>query len=282
MSFPIILLVGQAGSGKDTAADIVGGQKIALADPMKRLAAAIFGFNEVQLWGPSEARNAPDETWGQDRVQALRDEVLLKVEEGLGHLPESFQGKKTTQHLLGYLLNGDAYNARLNAWLLGVLDHALEVRALTPRYVLQTLGTEFGRSINTNLWINEGIRTAQRLLYGEHVSYDRNHGVVGGKPDERGTEFVVISDGRFRNEVLAVKAAGGHVVKVIRPGATGAVSGGAQGHASEAEQKTIPDTWFDAIIYNDGDLQEFRRAAISTCAALLAPLRIRSSGYRPA
>ena len=61
---PVICVVGYAGSGKDTIADILVRRtqfvKISLADPLKRFCADVFEFSFEQLWGPSEARNAPD------------------------------------------------------------------------------------------------------------------------------------------------------------------------------------------------------------------------------
>lgn len=280
MSFPIILLVGQAGSGKDTVADAIGGQKMALADPMKRLARAIFDFTEDQLWGPSESRNALDPVWTPTKLTAFRGEVAASMSSAVNEptpLPARLYAGPA-HNILAQLLNGNSYNERFNTWLLGVLDNAL-VKGLTPRYVLQTMGTEFGRSINSDMWINEGIATALRLLDGEHCFYDKAKGIVPAKSHGHKTDLVVISDGRFRNEVLNVKRQGGLVIKVVREGATGSPSGGASGHASEAEQKTIPDTWFDSIIYNDRSLESLRAAAVSVSKALQAPLRILASGY---
>lgn len=57
----IIAISGQAGSGKDTCADIIVNDfnfcKIALADPIKRFCKEIFNFSEQQLWGDSKYRN---------------------------------------------------------------------------------------------------------------------------------------------------------------------------------------------------------------------------------
>ncbi len=68
----------------------------------------------------------------------------------------------------------------------------------TPRYAMQTLGTEWGRKlISPNLWVN--------------VAMDGVHAVLdqGGK--------VVIDDCRFPNEVEAIRLAGGTVVRIVRP-----------------------------------------------------------------
>lgn len=63
----IIGISGQAGSGKDTAADMLlakeGVIKLSLADPIKRFARELWDFSDDQLWGPSEFRNKPDERY---------------------------------------------------------------------------------------------------------------------------------------------------------------------------------------------------------------------------
>ena len=60
----VIGLAGKAGSGKSTVARHLvkqyGYVEIALADAVKRIAKQLYGFTDEQLWGPSEARNAPD------------------------------------------------------------------------------------------------------------------------------------------------------------------------------------------------------------------------------
>lgn len=63
----IVAFSGKAGSGKDTAADILVREKnfvkIAFADPMKRACKDWFDFTEEQLWGPSAERNRADLRW---------------------------------------------------------------------------------------------------------------------------------------------------------------------------------------------------------------------------
>ena len=63
----IISLTGNMGVGKDTMADYLvekyGFVKVAMADPMKRIAKEVYEFSDEQLWGPSESRNMPDERY---------------------------------------------------------------------------------------------------------------------------------------------------------------------------------------------------------------------------
>jgi hypothetical protein len=94
----------------------------------------------------------------------------------------------------------------------------------TPRQLLQTLGTEWGRTlVHRDIWI----RAASR-----HVAQLRNAGASG----------VVFDDVRFDNEAEMIQRAGGLVIRIHRDGLT------AMGHASEAG---VSDKFYDAVIFNE-------------------------------
>lgn len=132
---------------------------------------------------------------------------------------------------------------------------------LTPRYALQTLGTEWGRNCYSNVWVDYAIRVYKRLQEGGWA-YDQKRGLYSvsylmdrkQNPDAMmwPKTNVVTSDVRFKNEIDNLKKAGGRVFKIIRPGYEGKV--GIEGHASEEEQKTIPDKEFNASIINSSTL----------------------------
>lgn len=111
---------------------------------------------------------------------------------------------------------------------------------LTPRYALQTLGTDWGRSCYENVWAELGVRRALQSP----------------------APLVVITDCRFVNEALAVTAAGGEVWRIIRPGA--GLGGSAGLHPSEAEQES-PEflELVTQTIYNGGTLADLK-AQVST------------------
>lgn len=94
----------------------------------------------------------------------------------------------------------------------------------TPRHAMQTLGTEWGRElIAPDLWTTLWSHRARR----------------GGTP-------VVADDVRFGNEVAAIHALDGIIVRIERPGCT------ASGHASETQAIDV-----DLTIVNDGSLEAF-------------------------
>lgn len=121
---------------------------------------------------------------------------------------------------------------------------------LTARRALQVLGTEVGRRLHPDVWVRATMREVERLVRGDtREGTDPPRTTVRLLPAS-----VVIPDVRFRNEAEAVKAAGGFLLRVVRPGA--GLEGAAGEHASETELSD-GDGLFDARIVNDGTLEEF-------------------------
>ena len=97
----------------------------------------------------------------------------------------------------------------------------------TPRWAMQTLGTEWGRDhISPNLWGNVWEHHVKRLL-----------------PQKK----VVTDDCRFRNEANRIWAMGGTLVQVMPP-PTYSEAEAAATHSSE-----VFDFDVDMTIYNPGD-----------------------------
>jgi hypothetical protein len=152
--------------------------------------------------------------------------TLAEGMRGFGWRSVKFAGplKDMLAALLRAAGEDDAFVA---ACLEGHLKEA-PVRALagaTPRRAMQTLGTEWGRGcIDPDLWVRLAMLRADRLR-------------AAGTP-------VVVDDMRFPNEAAAIRAAGGLLVKVIRPGVDLPA-----GHASEG---ALDAQQFDLVIVNDG------------------------------
>lgn len=226
----IIGISGLAGSGKDTAADFLvknhGFTKTFFATPIKDFCEMVFHFSREQLWGPSSARNAEDLRYRSSEAwqTAWRMFDLLAVpwlnEIGLGE--KSHQALKQWFHLL--LFSSQAQGV-----------------PFTPRLALQTLGTEFGRAQDPDLWVKLAVR-------------------------DDGTNKVLV-DVRFKNEMAGIREAGGYLIRVKRGSGLGGVSAA---HQSEAEQLEIPDSQFTAVIENQaislGELElEVTRVYRSLC-----------------
>jgi hypothetical protein len=106
---------------------------------------------------------------------------------------------------------------------------------LSPRFILQQLGTEVGRSIHPDTWI--------RSLLDVDIPARES---AGASP----TGWVV-ADVRFPNEAAAIRERGGCIVRVVRPGWD--LGGAAAQHASEVELAAIAE---DFVIENSGTLED--------------------------
>ena len=124
---------------------------------------------------------------------------------------------------------------------------------ITPRYVLQQWGTEVCRkSFHDDIWI-ASLENKLRNIQDD----------------------VVITDCRFPNEIKAIRAAGGQVVRVVRGaepkwyGAAESVNRGPDGNASwsiskvkleklgiHASETSWVGTDFDAVLDNNGTLDD--------------------------
>lgn len=240
MRYPLILFVGAAGSGKDTGAAIMArelnGVVLGLADEIKRFALN-FGFTDDQLWGPSENRNAADYRFSHaNLVSEVENELENEMSRWIQSLPLSYFDAKNT----------------LAPVCRELLSHGESNGFLTPRLVLQKLGTEWGRGLKRDIWIEHALNTVTKLLGGGYA-YSQAGGAIFVDKIFGPTlvNCVVIPDGRFRSEIMAVKRQGGLVVRLVDPSGAKKDIGGIEGHVSETEQDGIPDWHFDYTVVND-------------------------------
>lgn len=206
MNYPIVMFVGKLGSGKDTAAQFMRDRVrkagvITLAAPMKEFAKKVFGFTHDQMYGSS----------------ILREQPFLTPDDMVERQYEIHR-----QPFLDDLFSTGGRGPALDLWF----DKIMSKEPRTGRHILQTLGTEFGRAQDQDVWIRAGINGATMALI-------------------NGADLVTFTDGRFRNEVLAIKRAGGMVVQVINPDDRTVAT-----HASEKEQESIPEFWYDYRLVN--------------------------------
>jgi hypothetical protein len=140
---------------------------------------------------------------------------------------------------------------------------------LTPREALQRFGTEAGRACYDNTWVDRCLLNAQLVLSGQ-FAYAQALGVHDyrgpGRPEVRG---VAIPDVRFMNEIAAIHAAGGVVIRIVRPGA--GLEGAAGAHGSETEQASIPDSEFDYVLDNSATLEQLRENVHRCARAIRRP-----------
>lgn len=181
----LIALCGQAGSGKDTAAEMLydalvynkglaAVRRYAFADPIRDMITVLMGYT-----GYSGATGLQ---WMQDRV--LKEQPI----DGIGH---------------------------------------------SYRKLAQTLGTEWGRAVDPDLWVKLTQARIQKLRF------TTDHPVT-----------VIITDLRFPNEAKMVKDMGGVIWRI-----TGRSAGISTQHASE---QLVDQIECDAEIDNTGTLTQLQ------------------------
>ena len=107
----------------------------------------------------------------------------------------------------------------------------------TPRQLLQTIGTNWGRQmVDTTIWTRCWQQQVQSQL-------------AAGIP-------VVVDDCRFPEEAQLVEAMGGVMVQVLRP------QGGSEAFANHASEGALNQWDFQAQVVNDGDLDQLQRIAV--------------------
>jgi hypothetical protein len=130
---------------------------------------------------------------------------------------------------------------------------------LSPRVVLQTIGSDV-RRIDADAWARRAVAVASELLSdsGRCKLYDPAIGSYYDRVQSDPARGVVVNDLRYLNEAAAFRRAGGRVVRIVRAGA--GLAGTAAQHASERELNEQPDSFFDAVIDNDGTIAELEVA----------------------
>lgn len=106
--------------------------------------------------------------------------------------------------------------SRQALWGDSALRETKNENGISARFVLERLGTEVGRLIYENTWLDLTMRHARFALQG--YIYTQTEGIdVGLGPCGVPPFGVVIPDVRFPNEADAIVAAGGHVMRIVRP-----------------------------------------------------------------
>lgn len=123
------------------------------------------------------------------------------------------------------------------------IQDLLTEQPLSYRQMAQTLGTEWGRNLSPDFWLQ---------IAGAYIAEQRRHG-------ER---LFVISDVRFVNEGQWIKDAGGELWHIHRPSAAPV-----RPHASEAEIALID---VDRVIDNSGSLDDLWTRVDSVMGGVVA------------
>jgi hypothetical protein len=202
MSTKIIGVIGEAGAGKDTVANMLasyhpvlgpqgwrdvarlirdpnvfadpiaeGAVTLGFADPGKEFCQAVYGFSDEQLWGPSALRNVPDQRFPRRHKD--------------GHSFARVEGDVfVCRHCDRHFDNADPVEG----------DEAICVSYLTPREALQQLCHEWARNRFDDTWVEALERRYKQTFYSYPV--------------------IVINDVRYENELVWIRENEGYVISV--------------------------------------------------------------------
>ena len=108
----------------------------------------------------------------------------------------------------------------------------------SPRELLQTLGTEWGRElIRDDIWLR--------------VAYWRWEQLAAG-----GISLIVVPDVRFENEACLIRENGGEVWMIHRPGV--------EPVAAHSSEEGLPLRLIDRLVVNDGTVDQLRERVEAT------------------
>jgi len=123
---------------------------------------------------------------------------------------------------------------------------------LSPRAIMQRLGTEVGRGIHLDTWIRHTLDNVRSAAAGTgFVLRDDAGRAFVRVPPPVSSPWWVVTDLRFPNEADAVRAVGGRVLRVVRP----SLGVPTDEHPSESSVDLVTA---DVTIVNDGSLEDLR------------------------
>lgn len=233
MKNKLIGISGKIGSGKDTVGNILqylstpkGSNEFTLQDYLTDSSSYLYAGNKYQI---------------KKFADKLKDMACLLI----GCTREQLEDRKFKEAELGDEWERDVFYPEDNG--------APTQEILTPRKLLQLLGTECGREIiHPNIWVN--------ALFANYnlTTVIGSEGII----KEHHPNWI-ITDVRFPNEAQAIKDRGGIVIRVERKPFNRA--GGMEGNKQFSEQikedthpseTALDDYEFDHVIDNNGSIED--------------------------
>jgi dephospho-CoA kinase len=225
----IVGISGKAGAGKDT---------VAIALQM------IHYFEQVDMWGIDTKEITSKNFYNIEKKLFSIDKTLTYLDSTYQRMFQVIKFADPLKQMVALMLgvnveqleNREFKESELdeNWWKYVVREtfnylenkgnfSDLYLEKLTPRKILQLMGTEVGRNIHPNVWVNIAMQKA-----------------------DKSDKIVLIPDMRFKNEMKAVQFRRGITVRVNRNVETGT-------HPSETE---LDNESFDFVIDNNGSLDD--------------------------
>lgn len=256
----IIGVSGKIGAGKDLVGLIILGLKAGLTTE------EILKLTEEDIWWLEEQSNFEVKKF----ADKLKDIVCLLI----GCTREQLEDREFKEKELGeewwyWHMKFDGGYGNIMLDYLSTSKEELDnyegitLVKLTPRLLLQLLGTQIGRNIiHPNIWVNalmadyreEGWEYSVEML---GLGYSGEQQLkVKSKPEKVITyPNWIITDVRFPNEAKVIKDRGGILIRIDRDYV---LRGGLEDPKLQHESETALDNYqnFDYIIQNDGTIEE--------------------------
>lgn len=257
----LIGLSGKIGSGKNTVADIIqfldsnrSNSELAKLDIDK--AFALFKqYNESTDY---------KRRW---EIKSFAGKIKEIVALLIGCTVEDFEDREFKEKELGedweqhLLLDDDMNIIDIKSNYQEVLDsygedggfYHYQVRLLTPRLLMQLIGTEFGRKmIHPNLWVN-ALFADYHCIHCGKTPCSASHGNVKG--GNRKLPNWIIADVRFPDEAQVIKDRGGILIRVNRYNEDGSIYGWGNANANHPSEISLDSANFDFVIENNKDIK---------------------------
>ena len=252
----IIAISGKKGSGKDTVGNIIRYLTLGLentdisfeefirrlpnlpnyksnkfeikkfADKLKDIICMLINCTREQLEDESFKSKELGEEWWKFKLTV-----------------SSYKVNSTTIYYRDYLDYKDSYGENAEKYPTIPGTQKAEIVKMTPRLLLQLLGTDCGRNIiHPNLWVQS--------LMSEYKEYNYANSVSGTSEVKKLYKYPnwIITDLRFLNEMEAVKKRGGITIRVNRN-----LKESKDQHESETE---LDNAEFDYVVDNNGTIEE--------------------------
>jgi hypothetical protein len=198
----------------------------------------LIGINGFKRSGKGETYNAVSRIAGDRVVYGIGFADKLKI---VGALALGYKGHP--RELID-LMDAFKEHGQIDAYVFD--DEDDHEQTISGRQYLQFLGNEARNVFGENFWIDQvlpyPVTSADRLSNAANIINE--DALQQRYPD---VDIVCLTDLRYPNEAARVKALGGVVWEVVRPGLT------SDGHASE---QPLPEALIDYVIVNDGSLAD--------------------------
>lgn len=228
----IIALNGYAKVGKDEIANIIKSlhpiwEVKKFAGKLKHVASIITGIPEEKFEDQDFKKTYLPEQWNYWTVSVI-DNGKMRFQQG------RYNSKEEADGFVPFLKESHGVFR---------MEYVVGMQQMTVRQFLQELGTDSVRNgLHPNAWVN-ALMADYRCVPADRA------------PNGWDCPNCIITDCRFPNEAKAVKRFGGKVIRVNRPGI-----GPINNHPSEI---ALDDWDFDAVIENDGTLEDLKFKALS-------------------